>query len=324
VDFQPSSDQRALQEGIRSFCDGRVTFEALRELEEKFDRGLWSELAEMGVFGLRLPEAKGGVGLGSADAVIVFAELGRRLVPGPLSWSHLLADRIDGVADGRVVVGGVDALDPRGGPTVIEHLAALDVLVVLRADGVFRLDPRSLQSERIATSLDPHTPVHYVAELPRGEQIGDGEAARRLRLEGAALVAAQLLGVAEMSQELATEYAKRREQFGRPVGSFQAIKHLLADMYVRQELARAAVYAAGATLDQPEVGSALRAIAAAKIVAGEAALKNAKSCVQVHGGMGYTWEIPAHYYLKRAIVLENAFGTSEEYSEQMAEQLTGE
>jgi len=84
------------------------------------------------------------------------------------------------------------------------------------------------------------------------------------------------------------------------------------------------VYAAGATLDQPEVGSALRAIAAAKIVAGEAALKNAKSCVQVHGGMGYTWEIPAHYYLKRAIVLENAFGTSEEYSEQMAEQLTGE
>lgn len=324
MDFQPSSDQRALQEGIRSFCDGRVSIDALRELEEKFDRGLWGELAEMGVFGLRLPEAQGGVGLGSADAVIVFAELGRRLVPGPLAWSHLLAERIDGAAAGRVVVGGVDALDPRGGPTLIEHFAALDVLVVLRADGVFRLDPRQLRAERIATSLDPHTPLHYAASLPRGEQIGDADLARRLRLEGAALVAAQLLGIAEMSQELATEYAKRREQFGRPVGSFQAIKHLLADMYVRQELARAAVYAAGATLDQPEVGSALRAIAAAKIVAGEAAAKNARACVQVHGGMGYTWEIPAHYYLKRAIVLENAFGTSEEYSEQMAEQLSGD
>ncbi len=324
MDFQLGDDQRALQEGIRSFCDGRVSFEALRELEEKFDRGLWGELAEMGVFGLRLPEARGGVGLGTADAVVVFAELGRRLVPGPLAWSHLLAGHIEGAAAGRVVVGGVDALDPRGGPTLIEHFAALDSLVVLRAEGVFQLDPRQLRGERIATSLDPHTPLHYAAELPRGERIGDAVLARQLRLEGAALVAAQLQGVALMAQELATEYAKRREQFGRPIGSFQAIKHLLADMYVRQELARAAVYAAGATLDQPEVGPAARAIAAAKIVAGDAALKNARACVQVHGGMGYTWEVPAHCYLKRAIVLENAFGTSEEHSERMAEQLTGE
>jgi alkylation response protein AidB-like acyl-CoA dehydrogenase len=106
------------------------------------------------------------------------------------------------------------------------------------------------------------------------------------------------------------------------IGSFQAIKHLLADAFVRQELARAAVYAAGATIDQPEVGSAERAVASAKITAGDAALKNARCCVQVHGGMGYTWEVPAHYYLKRAIVLENAFGTSEEYSERMAEWLS--
>src|SRR5215470_14128899 len=111
MDFQRSDDQRALQEGVRSFCEGRVSFEALRALEEKFDRALWSELAEMGVFSLRLPESRGGVGLGMADAALVFEELGRRLVPGPLVWSHLLAGQVDGAAQGECVVGGVDALD---------------------------------------------------------------------------------------------------------------------------------------------------------------------------------------------------------------------
>jgi alkylation response protein AidB-like acyl-CoA dehydrogenase len=143
-------------------------------------------------------------------------------------------------------------------------------------------------------------------------------------MEGAALVAGQLLGVAEMSQELATEYARKREQFGRPIGGFQAVKHLLADAFTRQELARAAVYAAGATLDDPQVGSVERAVSAAKVVAGEAAMKNARACVQVYGGMGYTWEIPAHYYLKRTWVLENVFGTVDEHAEQMAGHIAGE
>jgi alkylation response protein AidB-like acyl-CoA dehydrogenase len=321
MDFQLSDDQRALQEGIRSFCEGRVPLDALRGLEEKFDRALWGELAEMGVFSLRLPEAKGGVGLGTADAVIVFAELGRRLVPGPLAWSHLLADRIEGAGRGEVVVGGVDAFDPRGGPLVVEHFAALDALAVLRADGVYRVDPRGVRAEPVGVPLDPHTPVALVEQLPQGDKIGDAADARRMRTQGAALTSALQLGVAEASQQLATEYAKHREQFGRVIGSFQAIKHLLADAFVRQELARAAVYAAGATLDQPEVGDPERAVAAAKIAAGDAALKNARCCVQVHGGMGYTWEIPAHYYLKRAIVLDNAFGTSEEHSERMADWL---
>jgi alkylation response protein AidB-like acyl-CoA dehydrogenase len=322
MDFQLSDDQRALQEGIRSFCDGRVPLDALKGLEEKFDRALWSELAEMGVFSLRLPEAKGGVGLGSADAVIVFAELGRRLVPGPLVWSHLLADRIEGAARGEAVVGGLDAFDPRGGPLLVEHFAALDALVVLRPEGVFRVDPRGLRATPVGVPLDPHTPVSLLAELPKGEKIGDAADARRLRIEGAALTSGLQLGVAEASQQLATEYARHRQQFGRPIGSFQAIKHLLADAFVRQELARAAVYAAGATLDQPEVGSPERAVVAAKITAGDAALKNARCCVQVHGGMGYTWEVPAHYYVKRAILLDNAFGSSEEHSERMAEWLS--
>jgi hypothetical protein len=140
-----------------------------------------------------------------ADAVLVFAELGRRLVPGPAVWSHLAAGLVPGAGAGGAVVGGVDAGD--GEPILIEHLAALDALLVVRDDGVERVDPRSVKAEPVATPLDPLTPVQHAAALPRGERIGDAAAAARLRLEGAALVAAELLGVAESAQELAVAYA---------------------------------------------------------------------------------------------------------------------
>jgi hypothetical protein len=259
------------------------------------------------------------VGLGSADAVIVFAELGRSLVPGPLAWTHLAADLVPGAGAGEIVVGGVE--EPRAGsdPILVEHLDQLDALLVLRRDGIHRVDPKALSAEPVATPLDPFTPIFHVEALPAGERIADAEAAAVLRLEGAALTAALLFGIAERTQELATEYAKKREQFGRAIGGFQAIKHILADCYTRQELARAVAYAAGATLDDPAVGSVARAVATAKVVAGDAAMKNARACIQVHGGMGYTWEIPAHYYLKRVWVLENAFGDVGEHAERMAE-----
>jgi alkylation response protein AidB-like acyl-CoA dehydrogenase len=163
--------------------------------------------------------------------------------------------------------------------------------------------------------------VHHVTDLPRGRQVGDAALARKLWLEGAALTAGQLLGIAEETLTLANEYAKQREQFDRPIGKFQAIKHILADMFVRQEVARAAAYAAGATLDDPEVGDVERAVSSAKLNAGEAAMKNARMCIQVHGGMGFTWEIPAHFYLKRVWVLESIFGTCDAHADLVAEKV---
>jgi alkylation response protein AidB-like acyl-CoA dehydrogenase len=320
VDFQLSEDQEALRAGIRSFCDGRMPVDSLRERDKTgFERALWGELAEMGVFSLRQPEDQGGIGLGSADAVIVFAELGRRLVPGPLLWTHLAAGLVEGAGSGEAVVGGVEVPRRASDPILVEHFDQLDALLVVREDGIDLVAPGTLSARPVATPLDPFTPLHHVAALPEGDRIGDAAAAARLRLEGAALAAGQLLGIAEMSQELATEYAKKREQFGRPIGGFQAIKHILADCYTRQEIARAAVYAGGATLDDPGVGDVARAVTTAKLVAGEAAMKNARACIQVHGGMGYTWEIPAHYYLKRTWVLENVFGDVAEHAERMAE-----
>ena len=315
MDFQLSDDQEALRAGVRSFCEGRVPVDQLAELERKsaFDRSLWGELAELGIFGLRLPEAKGGVGLGAAEAVLVFSELGRRLIPGPLIWSHLAAEIIDGAGDGDTVVGGLDQLGDRIEPVLVEHLENLDVLLVLRASGVYRLNPRDLSARPIGTPLDPLTPIHHVEDLPEGERVAGSEDALRMRTEGSALAAALMLGISEATLELAVDYAKKREQFGRVIGGFQAVKHILADMFVRQEVARAAVYAAGATMDHPVVGDVARAASVAKLNAGVAAMGNSRACIQVHGGMGYTWEVPAHYYLKRSWVLESVFGSVEEH-----------
>jgi len=324
LDFQLSEDQQALRESLRSFCDGEVPAERLPEFDKSggFDAALWSELAEMGVFGLRLPEAEGGVGLGTADAVLVFAELGRRLVPGPLVWSHLAAGLVDGAASGESVVGGLDQMGALANdPVLVEHWTHLDHLLVLRPDGVYCVDSKKLDARPIEVPLDPLTPLHQVENLPQGERIAGAEDASRLRLEGAALLSGQLLGIAEATLELANAYVKGREQFGRAIGGFQAVKHILADMFVRQEVARAAAYAAGATIDDPVVGDVGRAVSAAKITCGEAAMKNSRACIQLHGGMGYTWEVPAHYYLKRTWVFESVFGTVDEHSHSVATHL---
>ena len=323
MDFQLTEDQQALQSGLRAFCDDRYAFENVALLEKApLDRDRHRELAEMGVFSLRLPEAQGGVGLGTAEAVLVFAELGRRVVPGPLLWSHLFAGLVPGAATGETIVGGLDRTRSAGSePLFVEYADGLDTLLVLARDGVRRIDARKLAGHPIGTPLDPLTPLSHVRELPEGERVAGPEQAAQLRLEGTLLGAALCLGIAEATAELAVEYAKKREQFDRPIASFQAIKHFAADMHVRQEMARAAVYAAGATFDDPSVGDVVRAVASARVVAGEAAMKNARMCIQIYGGMGYTWEMPPHYYLKRAFVLENTLTGGDEACETIAERI---
>jgi alkylation response protein AidB-like acyl-CoA dehydrogenase len=144
------------------------------------------------------------------------------------------------------------------------------------------------------------------------------EVAAWWRRDGAVLTAALQVGMAQWSCDLAVEYAKGRVQFGRPIGGFQAVKHLCADMAVRAEVARCAVQAAAVTVDQPDVGDAVLAAAGAKILADEAAVTNGRSCIQVHGGMGFTWEVPAHLAYKRARVLATQFGSADTLAESLA------
>jgi alkylation response protein AidB-like acyl-CoA dehydrogenase len=155
--------------------------------------------------------------------------------------------------------------------------------------------------------------------LPSGDTVADATTAEQWRLDGMILTSALQLGICEASVELGSRYALERRQFDRPIGQFQAVKHMLADMLTRTEVARAAVYAAGVTRDGKGDGSPLESTArAAKILAGDGALFCAKTCIQVHGGMGFTWEVDAQRYWKRACVLDTHHGNGDTHAEAYA------
>ncbi|MFD7530307.1 acyl-CoA dehydrogenase family protein [Streptomyces sp. NPDC059849] len=294
MDFQLSDDQRALRAGVRELLAGRFGRERMRAALDDgtgVDRALWRELGEAGFFALRLPEAEGGVGLGLPESVLLFEEVGRALLPGPLIATHLAAGPVKGAAQGGTVVAVLDPGQP------VAHLGEADALLVLGPGGGPGASAVSVDVTRVrddatpVRSIDPFTPL-WRAGRPEetGERLPGGG---RLRDEGALLAAAEQLGSAARTTEMAVQHAGEREQFGSPIGSFQAVKHLCAGMLVRAELARCAVYAAAVTADPVE-------IAGAKLLADDAAVRNARDCLQVHGGMGFTWEADVHLHLKRA------------------------
>ena len=308
MDFELSDDQVALCDGIRDLCQGRFDIDTVRALADcgGVDRRLWGELADTGVFSLVVPEEDGGVGLGWAEAGLVYEQLGRSLVPGPLVGTLLAA----GVVDDAVV----GLVERTGGPSLVEYPDVIDALLVLDQDGLWRVDAAELSIDP-AHSVDPLTPVGRVAELPQGEKATDASGWDN---RAVFLCSALQVGLATGARELAVAYAQERQQFGKPIGQFQAVKHKCADMYSREEVARAALYYAGCVLDAPELGDTSRAVSGARILAAEAADHNGKDCVQVHGGMGFTWEIDAHLYLKRAWALTPCFGSIDEHAERIA------
>jgi alkylation response protein AidB-like acyl-CoA dehydrogenase len=285
VHFQLTDDQRALKAGVRELLARRFGSEALRAAVDGggLDRALWRELGAAGFFALRLPESDGGVGLGLPEAVLAFEEAGRVLLPGPLVATHMAAGTVPGAATGESVVTAV-----HGG--LVEWLDAADVV---RGDTAGAVPLRS---------VDPLTPLHRVPRPP-GADSADPVAVL--------LTAAEQLGGAGRSCELAVQHARAREQFGQPIGAFQAVKHLCAQLLVRVEVARAAVYAAAVTADPLD-------IAAARLLADEAAVRGARDCLQVHGGMGFTWESEVHLHLKRAWVRTHRAGDATQSEEELA------
>ncbi|MFD0309588.1 acyl-CoA dehydrogenase family protein [Streptomyces sp. NPDC127119] len=278
MDFQLTDDQRALRAGVRELLVRRFGRERLRAAVDPgrgehagsgergavggLDRALWRELGEAGFFALRLPEERGGVGLGLPEAVLAFEEAGRALLPGPLVATHLAAGEVPGAATGTCVVAAVDG-------DLVEWLDEADVV-------------RGEVTGAVALrSVDPLTPLHRVPRAAPPDPVA------------ALLTAAEQLGSAAWTCALAVQHARTREQFGQPIGAFQAVKHLCSEMLVRVEVARAAVYAAAVTADPLD-------IAAARLLADEAAERGARDCLQVHGGMGFTWESDVHLHLKRA------------------------
>jgi alkylation response protein AidB-like acyl-CoA dehydrogenase len=303
VNLELSEDQVALRDGIRAVAEGRFPMTRVRQ---GFDRAMWDDLADAGALSLLSD------GFTEPDAAVVLEVLGEALVPGPI---------VDGIVAHTVQPDGVVAIEKRPKPfepLVLEHLDGIDTLLVYDDAGVWRLDPATIEHEPVARPLDPLTPASRVVELPEGEPVGDAAVARRWQREAAVFTAAYLVGMAQRLTDLSVAYAKDRQQFDRPIGSFQAIKHLLADMLVRTEVARAAVYAAAAHLAAPDEPGLDRAVSTAKAMAGDAGIANGKTATQVHGGMGYTWEVDVHLYLKRAWVLDTRFGSVDEHCDAVA------
>jgi alkylation response protein AidB-like acyl-CoA dehydrogenase len=308
MDFHLDDDQLALQDHVTRFCRTRWPLERVAERRTQgLDRADWDELVELGLTSLMIDEAGGGLGLGVVEAAVVFEQLGHHLVPGPLLWSALAAFVMPEVVSGERMAGGTE--DKGAPPFFVERAAEVDALVVLRKDGVSLIDRAEMPAAVAGDALDPLNPVGVFPSLPAGTRVGDGAEAVRLRRVGVVLGAALQLGIASAALDVAVAYCLQREQFGVPIGSFQAPKHIMADMYVRVGLARSAAYAAAAVLDDPAVGDADRSASAAKLLAGEAAVENARASIQLLGGMGFTWEMPPHFLLKRALVLDQTFGT---------------
>jgi alkylation response protein AidB-like acyl-CoA dehydrogenase len=306
--FLPTKDQLDLQRGVRELLDARFPLE---RLPGGFDPELWRALIDTGCFTLRTD-----LELGVTDAVLVFEELGRAAVVGPLVGSFLVGGSFGGT---------VTVIDPTRQPILVAHLDVATALLVLAADGpmLVRTADLAVAAARVSDPLDPLTPLHELAGLPTGSATATPLSinAARLHAEGAVMTAALQVGLAARMTELAVDYAKSREQFGKIIGSFQAVKHLCADMFVRTELARAALHSAAVMLDDSEGlddAAVARAVAGAKLLADEAATTNGRSCVQIHGGMGFTWEVPVHYLVKRAWLHATEFGTAEEHAEDLA------
>ncbi|MEY9862410.1 alkylation response protein AidB-like acyl-CoA dehydrogenase [Catenulispora sp. GAS73] len=348
MDFRPTPDQRALAGAVRDVLSKHpAPGTPGQETEEGPEPGiggvavaLWRDLAELGIFGVRVPEAAGGLGLGHPESVHVFEELGRALATGPFTATALAAPLLPEYAGGRYRVGLGDLTCGDQQTQILEHLDALDALLVIEiVDGetpgvaghsqVLRVEPIELRADPVPHPVDPRVPLHRLRQKPlRGEIVGDAGTADALLREGALLTAAYQVGIAAVLTERAVAYAKQRTQFGRAIGSFQAVKHLCADMFARAELARAAVHSAAVLLSDEAAGhdgtdlpTAAAAVSTAKLLADEAAVANARSAIQVHGGMGCTWEMGLHLYLKRAWALSLAYGRAAEHADLISESL---
>jgi alkylation response protein AidB-like acyl-CoA dehydrogenase len=302
----------------------------------------WATLADLGVTGLTVPESSGGFGLGLVDLVPLMEESGRVALPEPLATTTgiaapLLADLdgdgadpraagwLAGIASGDVTVAVADAERP-GTPVAGADGADLLLLVAVGTDGpeLHGLDAASCPVTPLP-SLDPTrrlgTP-EWQASPSSLLSHGPGAAAAFVRTadRAAVVTGAELLGLADAMVTMTAEYAKDRQQFGKPIGSFQAVKHLLAGAQVLLEFARPVVYGAAWAIDQGSP-DASRAASVAKAYASEAALEAARVSLQVHGAIGYTWECDLHLYLKRSWALAEAWGSAGDHRARLLDSL---
>jgi len=336
MEFGFSDEQRMAADTVRAALADLCTGADLRRLMasgEARDAKRWRALSDLGLAGLMVPEDLGGLGLCEVDLVLIAEACGYAALPEPLIEqagvaAPLLATfAVDNRASPWLdrVLGG-EAVVALGHPAnaLIADADSADILLIARDDGLHLVDPAAASLTR-RESIDPFRRLFQVAFEPSAATrlAGPDEAAQPLARafeRGALFAAAQGLGLAQRAVDLAADYAKERTQFGKPIGANQAIKHHLATCLTRIVFARPVVHAAAAQLDPDDLFARAR-ISHAKLAALEAADLSARTAIQVHGAMGYSWEVDVHFYLKRALALAGTWGDAAFHRARFAERI---
>lgn len=332
--FALTEEQQDFGTAVRAYLAERFDLAAVREVVEAGDSdgnppALWTAAGEQGWLAVTVPEEHDGLGLGMVEAQVIARELGAGVVPGPWRGTVLAAEAIRLAGSDaqraawlpRIAVGAaIGAYTTRGsagaGLPVVEYGAVADVVVAPSEPDLPGLclvtgaAATPVGSYDGTTRLDALAPAGGGVEPLPGADVAVG---RQLIDRATVLVAADLVGIAREALTRTVAYDRDREQFGVPVGSFQAIKHALADLHVGVTMAEHAVLHAAHALDTVGTGGtgpadAELAVAVAKAKAGEVALRSTEAMIQYHGGIGYTWEHEAHLFYKRARRLAGQYG----------------
>jgi acyl-CoA dehydrogenase len=357
MNFQFSDDAEALRDQARKFLEaksGRDKARAVMEGEASHDAALWKEIVELGWTALRIPEEHGGLGLSVLELCVLAEEVGRALAPVPFTSSVLLATEAlliggtdaqkakwlprlaDGSAVGAVALGEGNAAAPgvrsslkvSGGTISGSKLPVLDgdvadFLIVSGPDGLLLVDmtAHGIAREGVDTIdlVRKSTKVSF-ANTP-AEPLEGGRGALEAFLQSSAvLLAFESVGGADAALEMTLAYAKDRVAFGRKIGGYQAVKHRCADMYIKNQLARShAYYGAWALLTgAPELP---QAAAGARVAATEAFQFAAEENVQMHGGIGFTWESDCQFFYRRARLLALTLGSKTHWADRLVRAL---
>ena len=366
MNFDFPDELKQLRDTARAFLTTHAPTTVTRKVLDGdlgFDRDLWREIGALGWLAATIPEAHGGLDLGSLAVCVLAEEIGRSLAPVPFSSVTLATEALlrygspeqqrahlprlaDGSAIGTVaVVEGLGPAEPSshstrfasgrldGSKIVVADGGAADFAIVAArgpdgAPGLYlaELSGATVTCSRRAT-IDPsrgHADLQFAGHPAELLPEATGPAALAALLDrGAVTMAFEQIGIAAAALDMATAYAKERYAFGRPVGSFQAIKHKLVDVYVALELARSNAYFAAWALanDAPELPVAA---AAARIAACEVAWLATKENIQTHGGMGFTWDLDCHLYYRRAKLLGLALGSATEWKRKLISRLSAQ
>jgi len=333
MDFNFSEQHTLLMDAARALLDDTCPLERLRALMdqgEAIDPARWQALAENGLTAVMLPESAGGLGLDAQDFVQIAQHCGYVGLPEPLLEhagvaAPLLAacNPVHPLLEQAAAGQGRLAIGHRVNPFVA-HADTATALLLAHQNEVHLVSPGQVKLTA-QSSIDPFRRLSRVDWTPDPSTCISADAQTHWDCaldRGALFTAAQSLGLAQRCIDLAVAYARERKQFGKPIGSYQAVKHHLASAQVKIEFARPVVYAAAAQCERHDIYSRAR-ISHAKLAAAEAADFAARQALQIHGAMGYSWEVDVHVFLKRALALQFAWGTPEFHYQRIHARVTG-